>query len=158
MSSNMEMTEEAKEDCAGALSRVLADTYLLYLKTHNYHWNVEGPMFRSYHEMFEEQYRDLWNAIDDIAERIRALGRYAPGTHEKFKEFATVEDNEALPGADEMLGELIADNETVARTLRSAISTAQTAGDEASADLMTGRLAIHEKQIWMMKSTLKRAA
>ena len=158
MSSNIEMTDQAKGDCAEALSRVLADTYVLYLKTHNYHWNVEGSMFRALHEMFEEQYRDLWNTIDEIAERIRALGHYAPGTHEKFKRFASVQDNEDVPPADDMLGELITDNETVARTIRSVISTTQAAGDEASADLMVSRLAMHEKQIWMMKSTLKRAA
>lgn len=152
MPSNIEMTDEARKACAEALSKVLADTYVLYLKTHNYHWNVEGPKFRSLHEMFEEQYRDLWDSIDDIAERIRALGHYAPGTYAKFRALATVQDNEDLPAADEMFNELIADNQTVARTIRAALTTIQAAGDEASAGLLTDRLATHEKQLWMMKS------
>ena len=155
MPSNVEMTEQGKKDSAEVLSRVLADTYILYLKTHSYHWNVEGPMFPSLHDMFEKQYRNLWSALDDIAERIRALGEYAPGTHAAFKALATVEDGEGLPDAKAMVFELVADNEIVARTLRSAISTTQSVGDEASADLMIDRLSIHEKQIWMMKSTLK---
>jgi len=155
MTSNIEMNEMAKEESANALSRVLADTYILYIKTHNYHWNVEGPSFRGLHEMFEEQYRDMWTAIDDIAERIRALDHYAPGTHEKFKSLATVRENEAIPEAEEMLRELITDTETVAQTIRSAISIAQSNGDEASAGLLTDRLITHEKQLWMMKSTNK---
>jgi starvation-inducible DNA-binding protein len=154
MSSNIEMTDEAKKACAEALSKVLADTYVLYLKTHNYHWNVEGPKFRSLHETFEEQYRDLWDSIDDIAERIRALGHYAPGTYAKFQALSTIKDNEDIPSADNMLKELIADNETVARTIRSALSTTQDAGDEASAGLLADRLTTHEKQLWMMKSML----
>lgn len=154
MSSNIEMTDEAKKVCVDALSKILADTYVLYLKTHNYHWNVEGPKFRSLHEMFEEQYRDLWDSIDDIAERIRALGHYAPGTYAKFQALSTVKDNEDIPVADNMLKELIADNETVTRTIRSALPTVQEAGDEASAGLLTDRLTTHEKQLWMMKSML----
>ncbi|WEX12122.1 Dps family protein [Chelativorans sp. AA-79] len=152
MTSNIEMTDEAKKACAEALSKVLADTYVLYLKTHNYHWNVEGPKFRSLHEMFEEQYRDLWSSIDDIAERIRALGHYAPGTYAKFQALSTVKDNEDIPAADDMLKELIADNGMVARTIRSALPTIQEAGDEASAGLLADRLTTHEKQLWMMKS------
>lgn len=152
--SNIEMTKTAKKACAGALSKVLADTYVLYLKTHNYHWNVEGPRFRSFHEIFEEQYRDLWESIDEIAERIRALGHYAPGTYAKLKALATVKDNEKIPGAEDMLRELIADNETVVKTIRSALPTTEDAGDEVSAGLLVDRLTVHEKQLWMMRSML----
>lgn len=154
MPSNVALTEQAKKECAEALSRVLADTYFLYLKTHNYHWNVEGPRFRSLHEMFEEQYRDLWDSIDDIAERIRALGQYAPGTYSKFKALAAVEETEEIPAADNMLRELVGDNETISRTVRSALAVAQEVGDEATAGLLGERLLYHEKQLWMMESTL----
>lgn len=155
MSSNIEMTQEGKKACAEALAKVLADTYVLYLKTHAFHWNVEGRSFRTLHELFEEQYRDLWESTDEIAERIRALGEYAPGTYAKFQALASIKDNESVPGSDEMLRELISDNEATVRTIRSAIATAEEHGDEASIDLLTGRLSTLEKQIWMMKSILK---
>ena len=154
MTSNIEMTDQAKQDCAEALSRLLADTYVLYLKTHNYHWNVEGPMFHSLHALFEEQYRDLWAAIDEIAERVRALGHYAPGTHAKLRALATVADNEDIPSAEGMLRDLIADNESVARTIRSGLPTVQEARDEASLGMLVDRLTSHEKQLWMMRSLL----
>lgn len=138
-----------------ALSRVLADTYFLYLKTHNYHWNVEGPKFRILHVMFEEQYRDLWQSLDDLAERIRALGFYAPGTYGKMHGLATVVENEQIPSEDDMLRELIADNEKTATTIRSAVKIAQDAGDEPSEGFLTDRLFVLEKQLWMMKSMSK---
>lgn len=131
---------------------MLADTYFLYLKAHNFHWNVEGPRFRSLHNMFEEHYRNLWNALDDLAERTRALGAYAPGTYAKFKARTSIAENEKIPSAEAMLDELIADNETVVRNLRSAISLAEEQNDPASADLLTERLQAHEKQVWMMRS------
>ena len=134
------------------LSDVLADSYFLYLKAHNFHWNVEGPRFRSLHNMFEEHYRDLWNALDDIAERIRALGAYAPGTYAKFKARSSIAENERIPAAEAMLDELIADNETVIRNLRAAVSVAEAHDDPATADLLTERLGAHEKQVWMMRS------
>jgi starvation-inducible DNA-binding protein len=152
MPRNLELTEQAKRDCAEALSKVLADTFVLYLKTHNFHWNVEGPQFLALHEKFEEQYRDLWGSIDDIAERIRALGQPAPGTTDKLRTLAEITENQALPAASEMLRELIGDNEAAASTIRAALSTAQAAGDEATAGLLTDRLAYHEKQLWMMRS------
>jgi starvation-inducible DNA-binding protein len=152
MPRNLELTEQGKRECAEALSKVLADTFLLYLKTHNFHWNVEGPQFLALHEKFEEQYRELWNSIDDIAERIRALGQPAPGTAEKLRTLAQIIENQAIPAASEMLRELINDNETAAGTIRAALSTAQAAGDEATADLLSDRLAYHEKQLWMMTS------
>lgn len=152
MTRNIELTEQAKQESAAALSKVLAETFILYLKTHGYHWNVEGPQFRALHEMFEEQYRELWNSIDDIAERIRALGQPAPGTTAKFKELAEIKESDRIPAATEMLRELLSDNATAARTIRAALSTAQDAGDEATAGLLADRLTYHEKQIWMMKS------
>jgi starvation-inducible DNA-binding protein len=154
MATNLAQTIEIHASCAEALTKVLADTYLLYLKTHNYHWNVEGPQFRSLHQMFEEQYRSLWDSIDDIAERIRALRSYAPGTSLTFQELGTVKETEGIPRADEMLRELISDNEKVSRTIRASLSKAQEVGDEASAGLLVDRLAYHEKQLWMMKSML----
>jgi starvation-inducible DNA-binding protein len=154
MAYNIELTEQAKRECAEALSKVLSDTFVLYLKTHNFHWNVEGPRFRGLHMMFEEQYRDLWNSIDDIAERIRALGQPAPGTTARFKELAEIRENDRVPPGTEMLRELMNDNETATRTIRSAISTAQAAGDEATAGLLVDRLTYHEKQLWMMKSMM----
>jgi starvation-inducible DNA-binding protein len=152
MPRNIELTEQGKRDCAETLSKVLADTFLLYLKTHNYHWNVEGPQFLALHVKFEEQYRDLWNSIDDIAERIRALGHTAPGTTVKFNKLSDVREDPAIPSAPEMLRELASDHETAASTIRAALSTAQAAGDEATAGLLADRLAYHEKQSWMMRS------
>jgi starvation-inducible DNA-binding protein len=154
MAPNLELTDQAKKECAEALSKVLSDTFVLYLKTHNFHWNVVGPQFLAIHGMLEEQYRDLWNSIDDIAERIRALGTLAPGTTTKLTEMSEIRENEKVPAAQDMLRELVADNETVARTMRASLSTAQAAGDEATAGLLTDRLTYHEKQIWMMKSLL----
>jgi starvation-inducible DNA-binding protein len=149
-----QLTDEAKRECAAALSKVLSDTFVLYLKTHNFHWNVEGPQFRGLHEMFEEQYRNLWDSIDDIAERIRALGQLAPGTTRKFRELAEIKENDQIPAPIEMLRELVNDNETTTRTIRAALSTTQAAGDEATAGLLADRLIYHEKQLWMMKSMM----
>lgn len=154
MTSNVEMTEQAKKECAGAMSKVLADTYILYLKTHNFHWNVTGPMFKPLHEMFEEQYTEMWTAVDEIAERIRALGAVAPGTYAKFRELGTVEETEDLPSANAMVADLVKSNEALARTIRAALATAQDNGDEVSAGILTDRLTVHEKSIWMMRSTL----
>jgi len=137
----------ASKATSDALCRVLADTYVLYLKTHNYHWNVEGPKFRNLHKMFEEQYNDLWQSLDDIAERIRALGYYAPGTHAKLRALATIGENETIPSEDDMLKELIADNEAVSNTIRAALKLAQDSGDEPSAGLLTDRLGTLEKQL-----------
>lgn len=148
------MTNEPKKACAEALSKVLADTFVLYLKTHNFHWNVEGAKFRELHLMFEEQYRDMWEALDVIAERIRALGEYAPGTTAKFAKLASIKDNEKIPAAQDMLRELIAGNETISAEIGKAIKTVQEAGDEPSADLLIGRQTTHDKQVWMMKAML----
>lgn len=152
MTRNIELTEQAKQECAKGLSKVLSDTFVLYLKTHNFHWNVQGPQFIGLHKMFEEQYRDLWASMDDIAERIRALEHPAPGTTDKLKGLAEIKENERIPPAMDMLRELVSDNQNATRTIRAALSTAQAAGDEATASLLADRLTYHEKQIWMMKS------
>jgi len=148
------MTDNSKKNCADALSKVLANAYVLYLKTHNYHWNVEGPNFRSLHLMFEEQYQEMWTALDEIAERIRALGEYAPGTYAKFAELATIKENQTIPAANDMLAELLADNEKIITIIVEAIKVAQDAGDESSVDLLIARQTAHQKAAWMMRSTL----
>jgi starvation-inducible DNA-binding protein len=144
-----------REKIAHGLSRVLADTYSLYLKTHNFHWNVEGPMFNTLHLMFMEQYTELWNALDAIAERIRALGFPAPGTYREFARLSSVEETEGQPEALEMVRLLVKGHETVARTARAAFQAVDKAGDESSADLLTQRLQVHEKTAWMLRSLLK---
>ena len=141
---------------AGGLSRLLADTYLLYLKTHNFHWNVEGPMFQTLHTMFMDQYTESWNAIDPIAERIRALGHYAPGTYKQYIKLATVKETDGVPKAEQMVRDLISGQETVARTARSVLPLADKANDQPTLDLLTQRLDIHEKNAWMLRSLLKK--
>ena len=139
---------------ADALSNVLADTFTLYLKTHNYHWNVTGPMFGTLHEMFEEQYNELWLAVDAIAERIRSLGFIAPGSYGEFTRLTYLNDAPAAMTASEMIAELLRDHETSARTARSALRVARTAVDAPTEDLLTQRLAAHEKAAWMLRSLL----
>lgn len=141
---------------AGGLSRLLADTYILYLKTHNFHWNVEGPMFQTLHQMFMDQYTEAWNAIDPIAERIRALGHYAPGSYKQYIKLAAVKEAEGVPRAEKMVRELIEGQETVARTARSVLPLAEKANDQPTLDLLTQRLDIHEKNAWMLRSLLKK--
>ncbi len=141
---------------AGGLSRLLADTYILYLKTHNFHWNVEGPMFQTLHLMFMTQYTEAWNSIDLIAERIRALGHYAPGTYQQYIKLATVKETEGVPKAERMIKDLIEGQEAVARTARSVLPLAEKANDQPTLDLLTQRLDIHEKNAWMRRSLLKK--
>jgi len=141
---------------AGGLSRLLADTYVLYLKTHGFHWNVEGPMFQTLHLMFMDQYTEAWNAIDPIAERIRALGHYAPGSYKQYIKLATVKETEGVPRAEQMVRQLIEGQETVARTARSVLPLADKANDQPTLDLLTQRLDIHEKNAWMLRSLLKK--
>jgi len=141
---------------AQGLSRLLADTYVLYLKTHNFHWNVEGPMFQTLHVMFMGQYTEMWNAIDPVAERIRALGHYAPGSYKQYVKLASVKETEGVPKAEKMIAELIAGQEAVARTARSILPLADTANDQPTLDLLTQRLDIHEKNAWMLRSLLKK--
>jgi len=144
-----------REKIAQGLSRVLADTYTLYLKTHNFHWNVEGPMFNTLHLMFMEEYTELWNALDLIAERIRALGFPAPATYREFAKLSSIEETEGVPEALDMVRLLVSGHEAVARTARAAFPAAEKAGDESTCDLYTQRLNIHEKTAWMLRSLLK---
>jgi len=139
---------------ADALSNVLADSFILYLKTHNFHWNVTGPMFGTLHQMFEEQYNELWLAVDAIAERIRSLGFIAPGSFGEFTRFTYLHDAPVAMNANEMIAELLRDHETTARTARSALAVARTAVDAPTEDLLTQRLAAHEKAVWMLRSLL----
>lgn len=146
--------EQDRLATANGLSRLLADTYTLYLKTHNFHWNVTGPMFNTLHLMFETQYTELATAVDEIAERIRALGIAAPGSYEQFAERTSIEEETGVPAAEEMIAQLVKDQETVSRTARSIFPIADEAGDEPTADLLTQRMQIHEKTAWMLRSMI----
>jgi starvation-inducible DNA-binding protein len=147
-------TDDRKEIAEG-LAHLLADSYTLYLKTHGYHWNVTGPMFRSLHLMFEEQYMELSDAVDAIAERIRALGFPAPASYAEFTRLATVTDEEGTPDAMEMVRRLVAGHEAVIRTGRTVVKAAEAAADVATADLATQRIQIHEKTAWMLRATVQ---
>lgn len=144
-----------REKIAAGLAKVLADTYSLYLKTHNFHWNVEGPMFNTLHLMFMEQYTELWNALDAVAERIRSLGYPAPGTYGEFARLTSIEETDGVPEALDMVRLLVAGHEAVARTARATFPAAEKGGDESTADLLTQRLQVHEKTAWMLRSLLK---
>ena len=147
--------EKDRGAIAGGLSRLLADTYTLYLTTHNFHWNVTGPMFNTLHAMFMTQYTELWNAVDPIAERIRSLGYPAPGTYAEFTKLTSITQPEGVPGALDMVGALVKGHEAVARTARTVFPSADKAGDESTADMLTQRLQVHEKTAWMLRSLLK---
>jgi starvation-inducible DNA-binding protein len=144
-----------REEIAEGLSKVMADTYSLYLKTHNFHWNVTGPMFNTLHLMFEEEYNELWTAVDLIAERIRALGVYAPGSHTQLGELSSIPEADGVPAAEDMLKELVAGHEQVARTARTVFGPAESANDQVTADLLTQRLEVHEKTAWMLRSMIQ---
>lgn len=146
------IAEKDRKKIAEGLSRLLADTYTLYLKTHNFHWNVEGPMFNTLHLMFEQQYTELALAIDLIAERIRALGHPAPGSYSAYAKLATVKEATGAPSAEEMIRALAKDQETVVRTARSVFPVAAKANDEPTADLLTQRMQVHEKTAWMLRA------
>ena len=146
--------EADRQAIAEGLSRLLADTYTLYLKTHNFHWNVKGPMFQTLHLMFETQYNELALAVDAIAERIRSLGAPAPGSYREFGALSSVPEDDDRPLAEEMIRRLVAGQETVARTARSVFPVVEDAHDEATADLLTQRLQVHEKTAWMLRSLL----
>ena len=153
---NIGISEEDRASIAEGLSRLLADTYTLYLTTHNFHWNVTGPQFNTLHTMFMTQYTELWNAVDPIAERIRSLGFPAPGSYAVYAELSVVPDAPAKPPkATEMIDILIKGHETVARTARSVFEVVDTANDQPTADLLTQRLDIHEKTAWMLRSLLE---
>lgn len=147
-------TDKRKEIAAG-LSRLLADTYTLYLKTHNFHWNVTGPRFTTLHVMWEQHYTELAVAVDDIAERIRTLGEFAPGSYKQFAELASIEEETGNPNADEMTRQLTKGHEAVVKTARSILPLVQEASDEATVDLLVGRMQVHEKTAWMLRSLLE---
>jgi starvation-inducible DNA-binding protein len=153
---NIGIGEADRSAIAQGLSRVLADTYTLYLTTHNFHWNVTGPMFNTLHAMFMQQYTDLWGSVDLIAERIRALGHLAPGSYADFGRLASVPDAPAQPPkALEMVRVLVTGHEAVARTARELVPVAEKAGDQPTLDLLTQRLDFHEKTAWMLRSMLE---
>lgn len=156
MAVNIGISEKDRKKIVGGLSKMLADSYVLYLKTHNFHWNVTGPMFQTLHVMFMAQYTELWNALDPIAERIRSLGYPAPGSYKKFVELASIKEEEGTPSATEMIKQLIAGQEAVARTARAAFKIADAADDQPTADLLTQRMEIHEKNAWMLRSLLEK--
>jgi starvation-inducible DNA-binding protein len=145
-----------RKKIAEGLSRMLADTYTLYLKTHNFHWNVTGPMFQTLHLMFMTQYNELWLATDEIAERIRALGFPAPGTYAEFGKLTSIKDTAGVPKAEDMIKLLVAGNETVARTAREVFPIVEKANDQPTADLLTQRMQVHEKAAWMLRSLLEK--
>jgi len=155
MDINIGIAPKQREQIATSLSKVLADTYTLYLKTHNFHWNVTGPMFRTLHLMFEQHYMELAIAVDGIAERIRALGFPAPGTYRQFGTLSAIKEDDGVPKAEDMIRRLVEAHETVARTARSAFAVAEEANDQPTCDLMTQRLQIHEKTAWMLRSLLE---
>ncbi len=147
--------EADRAKIAEGLTRVLADTYTLYLKTHNYHWNVTGPMFNTLHTMFEVQYNELWMAVDEIAERIRSLGEYAPGSYGAYADLTSIEEDSGVPKAEAMLANLVKGHEAVARTAREVFPLAEDASDEPTADLLTQRMQASEKTAWMLRSMLE---
>ncbi len=148
------INQGARRQIGEGLSRLLADTYTLYLKTHNFHWNVTGPMFNTLHLMFEQQYNELALAVDLIAERIRALGFPAPGSYAQFAELTVIKEETTVPAAEEMIRQLVKDQEAVVRTARSIFPVVDEAHDEPTADLLTQRMQVHEKTAWMLRSLL----
>ena len=154
MAIDIGIAESDRKTIAKGLSRLLADTYTLYLKTHNYHWNVTGPLFNTLHLMFEQQYTEQATAVDEIAERIRALGFPAPGSYAQFAKLTSIEEEAGVPAADEMIKRLVAGQEAVVRTARGIFAAVEKARDEPTADLLTRRMQVHEKNAWMLRSML----
>ncbi|HTH59763.1 MAG TPA: Dps family protein [Paraburkholderia sp.] len=151
---NIGISDKDRRKIADGLARLLADTYTLYLKTHNFHWNVTGPMFNTLHLMFETQYTELSLAVDAIAERIRALGEFAPGSYRDFGKLSSVPEAEGVPGAEDMIRQLVEGQEAVVRTARAIFPVVDAANDEPTADLLTQRMQTHEKTAWMLRSLL----
>ncbi|HXH03883.1 MAG TPA: Dps family protein [Candidatus Competibacteraceae bacterium] len=154
MTIDIGIPEQQRKAIGKGLSRLLADTYTLYLKTHNFHWNVNGPLFNSLHLMFEQQYNELALAVDAIAERIRALGFPAPGSYAQFAALTSIREETGVPAAEEMLRQLVADQEAVVRTARAIFPMVEEANDQPTADLLTQRMQVHEKTAWMLRSML----
>lgn len=152
---NIGISEQDRQAIAQGVGQLLADTYTLYLKTHNFHWNVVGPKFHDLHLMFEAQYTELSTAVDEVAERIRTLGYPAPGTYSQFAALTSIEETTGVPSADDMVAILTADNEAVVRTARRILPLAQEANDESTASLISDRMVVHEKTAWMLRSLLE---
>lgn len=150
------INQQDRQQIADGLSHLLADTYTLYLKTHNFHWNVTGPMFQTLHLMFEQHYNELSLAVDLIAERIRALGHYAPGSYADYARLTSIPEADGVPRAEDMIRQLVEGHETLCRTARSIFPSVERAGDEPTADLLTQRLQVHEKTAWMLRSLLEK--
>jgi len=146
--------EKQREEISQGLLKLLADTYTLYLKTHGFHWNVTGPMFQSLHTLFETQYNEMWMAVDEIAERVRTLDSWAPGSYAEISKLSTVKENKGRLEALQMVRSLVEGHETVIKTIRSIFPKAEKAGDQATVDLLTKRLEVHEKTCWMLRSQL----
>lgn len=148
------LSATARASIGDGLSRVLAESYTLYLKTHKFHWNVTGPMFQTLHTLFEQQYTELALAVDEIAEHIRALGVVAPGSYAEFARLSTIADQQGNPAAEAMIAELVDDQQTLIKTCREILPIVQEAGDETTADLLIGRMRVHQKSAWMLRSLL----
>ncbi len=155
MTIDIGINDKDRANIAESLSRMLADSYILYLKTHNFHWNVTGPMFQALHNLFMTQYTEQWNALDLIAERIRALGHPAPGSYKRFVELSSLQEEDGVPAALDMVRQLVAGQEAVARTARAAFKVANAADDQPTADLLTQRMEVHEKNAWMLRVLLE---
>ena len=155
MNIDIGIPQDQRTQIVDGLSRLLADTYTLYLKTHNFHWNVTGPMFNTLHLMFMGQYTEMWTAVDLVAERIRSLGAPAPGSYSDFARLTSIREAEGVPSATEMVRQLVEGHEAVIKTARSIFPVVGAASDEATADLLTQRLQIHEKTAWMLRSLLE---
>ncbi len=153
MDINIGIKDTDRQKTADAISRLLASTYTLYLKTHGYHWNVEGPHFQQLHLQFMEQYTEMWTAVDELAERIRALGHYAPSSYSEMAKFSAVEEETSIPAWQDMVKNLARGHEQVAKEARKALRIAEEAGDDASADVITPRITLHEKTAWMLRAT-----
>lgn len=151
---NTGIKANARKEIAAELCKVQADTFTLYLKTHKFHWNVAGPMFQTLHQMFEGQYRDLWEAVDSIAERIRALDVHAPGSYAEFAALTSIRESEGLVRANAMIRQLIEGHENLIHTARAALAAAESAGDAATVDLLAQRIRSHEKTAWMLRSMI----
>mgnify|MGYP001550578965 CR=1 FL=1 len=152
MAISIGIAKKDRETVARHLSKLLADTYSLYLKTHSFHWNVTGPQFNSLHTMFETQYNELWLAADEVAERIRTLDVFAPGSYSQFGKLTSIKEEVGVPEWKEMVNQLVEGHEIAAHTARGTIKAADVAGDEGTADMVTGRLKEHEKTAWMLRS------
>ncbi|SDJ55663.1 Dps family protein [Microbulbifer yueqingensis] len=150
------INEQDREKVADGLKRLLADSYTLYLQTHNFHWNVTGPLFRELHLMFEEHYQELAEAVDDIAERIRTLDVEAPGTYKAFAELSSIKEETSIPAAEKMVEILTQGHEQVVKTCRDVLKAAQAADDESTVALVSDRMSVHEKTAWMLRATSKK--